>query len=367
MLDYIRESPEKESEIIRNSKEYTEKLVEFYLDGDYKGICFIASGSSYNACLCARYFIEHILDIEVKVISPFTFLHHDIDHIGDLMFVGVSQSGCSTNTIEALEELRNRKIKTACLTGNDDCDVKDKTDLLVNWGVGEEKIGFVTKGVNTLVCFLMSFAVELAERMQIINGQKYQHIREKLQEAVDLQKEMMDSTVRMFEEHRQDFINPRRAILLSSGPNYGTVCEGALKIAETSCITAIAYEAEEFLHGPLYPSQPDDLIILVDNNDDESSSRINDIALALKDITEKVYVIGNSDQIDKDHRFSTSSQTCPYRSPLYKLTCLQTLAYLMTQATNNYEPHDVVKSFKKANKVVNKSRKDLYLDLQKIY
>ena len=108
------------------------------------------------------------------------------------------------------------------------------------------------------------------------------------------------------------------------------------------------------------------LIIIIDNNDHPSSSRMIDIALALKDITDKVYVISNNDRFDNDHSFKTSKQTCMYRSPLYKLACIQTLAYLMSENTNKYEPHEKVKQFKKANKVSSKSRTNLYLDLQKV-
>ena len=91
-----------------------------------------------------------------------------------------------------------------------------------------------------------------------------------------------------------------------------------------------------------------------------------DIANALKDITKKVYVITDSEKIDEDHRFSVSDHTCKYTSVLYKLTCLQTIACLMTESSNHYEPHECVKAFKKANKVASKSRENLYLDLQKI-
>ena len=366
MLDYIKESVDAELNIINNSDVYTKQLVDAYLEKEYEGLCFIASGSSYNACLCARDFMQHFLDVEVKIITPFTFIHHEIEHIHNLMFIAVSQSGCSTNTLEAIKEIKNRGYKAIALVGRDDCDAKQISDLLVNWQVGEEKIGFVTKGVNTLVTFLMCYAVELAKAKDIININKYSHIKQKLIETVNLQEELMNNTIKIFNDNKQDFINPSRVVLLSSGPNFGTISEGALKIAETSCITAIAYEAEEFLHGPLYPSKPEDLIILVDNNEDPSSDRIIDIGLALKDITDKVYVVSNNEAFDENHRFSTVNQTCLHRSPLYKLTCLQTLAYLMSEATNKYEPHEVVKQFKKANKVASKSRDNLYLNLQKI-
>lgn len=366
MMDLIRETPDVLYDIIDHGRDYTKALVDAYLKENYEGICFIASGSSGNGCLCARPFMRHILDLGIELYSPFTFVHHELDHTHKQMCIAVSQSGCSTNTLEALSALKEKGLKSYCLVGRDDCDAKEIADLTLNWHVGEEKVGFVTKGVSSLVCFLMCFGIELALALDKIDETKYLRLHDKLKEAVDLQPEMIEEAIRIFDAHKEDFIERSKVILLSSGPNYGTACEGALKIAETSCITAQAFEAEEFLHGPIYPSLPEDLFLVIDNNDDESSKRMVAIADALKEISSKVYVITNDPMIDDEHAFRTSKETCMYRSPLYKLACVQTLSYLMTMETNHFEPHEAVKRFSKANKVASKSRKDLYQNLQNI-
>ncbi len=365
MLDYIRQTPETVLDIIDHSPEYTKELVEFYMANGCRGICLIASGSSYNGCMIASHFLRHQLDIDFKLITPFSFVNDEYRFTGNQLFLGVSQSGCSTNTLEALKRLKQDKHPIACLVGRDDCDARDIADLTINWKVGEEKVGFVTKGVTSLACFLMCFALELGKKLEIIDEKKYGHIIEQLKKTQLIQPEMMKNTVSLFERQKKLFLNANRVVLLSNGPGLAISFEGALKIAETCCISAVCYEAEEFLHGPIYPSRPDDLFILVDN-DDSASSRLLDIAEALKDISDRVFVLTNNERIDADHRFSVSDQTCKYTSVLYKLTCLQTLSYLMAVSSNDFEPHDCVKRFKKANKVASKSRNNLYLDLQKI-
>ena len=366
MLDYIRETPDTLNDIIDNSSVYTKELVDAYLKEGYEGICFIASGSSNNGCLCARSLMRYFLDFEIDLYAPFTFVHHELKHLHNKMCIAVSQSGCSTNTLDALRALKEKGHKAYCLVGRDDCDAKEIADLTVNWHVGEETVGFVTKGVSSLACFLMCFAIELAKALGKMDEARYQKMIHKMKEAVELQPEMVEEAFRIFELNKEDFIHRNKVFLLSSGPNYGTACEGALKIAETSCITAQAYEAEEFLHGPLYPCTPEDLFIVIDNTNDDSSRRIIAIADALKDISNKVYVISNDPSFDDDHAFRTTKETCMHRSPLYKLAALQTLAYLMTEATNRYEPHEAIRTFKKANKVSSKSRENLYQDLQKL-
>jgi glucoselysine-6-phosphate deglycase len=367
MLDYIRETPDVLNDIIDHSAAYTRELVDRYISEGYEGICFIASGSSNNGCLIARPFMRYLLDCEIDLYAPFTFIHHEIGHLPNRMCIAVSQSGCSTNTLDALKALKESGRKSCCLVGRDDCDAKDIADLTVNWRVGEETVGFVTKGVSSLACFLMCFALELAKAQgRNMDEARYQKMVRKLKEAVELQPEMVEEAFRVFDLNKEDFTSRNRVVLLSSGPNYGTACEGVLKIAETSCITAQAFEAEEFLHGPIYPSTPEDLFIVIDNNDDASSRRMIDIANALKDISSKVYVISNDPSFDDSHAFRTTKETCMYRSPLYKLACLQTLSYLMTENTNRYEPHKAIKTFKNANKVSSKSREDLYQNLQNL-
>ena len=366
MMDYIRETPDVLKNILDKREEYTAGLLDFYSRNGCSGIYLIASGSSYNGCLCARPFMEEILQMPITLLTPFTFVHHESENVRNQMCIAVSQSGCSTNTLEALMKLKERGYRTVCLTGRDDCDARNIADLTVNWQVGEEKVGFVTKGVTSLTCFLMVFALQLGRKLRLIGEEKYSCCLEELYKTVKIHPEIRKQTEEIFRLNQSDFTGRNKVVLLSSGPNFGTACEGALKIAETSCITATAYEAEEFLHGPLYPSTPEDVIIVLDNEEHSSSGRILKIAEALQDVTGKVYVVSERSSLDERHTFRIGMSADAQVSPLYRLACLQTLAYLMTDSTNRYEPHENVKSFKKANKVASKSRDNLYLDLQKI-
>ena len=105
MLDYIKETPDVLMNIIDNSKEYTSDLVQFNIDNKYDGLYLIASGSSYNGLLCALPFIKHILNQDIRLVSPFTLIYHEKDYVDNNMLVAVSQSGCSTNTLNAFSTM----------------------------------------------------------------------------------------------------------------------------------------------------------------------------------------------------------------------------------------------------------------------
>lgn len=364
MMYYIKGTPETVLRNIERRKEITKDLVDEYINGDYEGLTIIACGSSYNSCMAARYFLMKYLDADVKLINPFTFIHHEHKFRNSTMTVNVSQSGCSTNIIDCVLFEKQLNERTICIVGRDDCDVKKYTDLLINWQVGEEKIGYVTKGVVSLAAYWMLFALEVALRKEIITESDYEKVLDDMRLAMSIHPQVVENTIEIFEKNIDWFIDCNRVYAVSSGPNLATATEGALKIAETSCISCLPFEAEEYLHGPIYPVDPNVLMIFIDNNQDDSSQRIIDIAKAHMIITEKSIVITNSKDIEDVHAIRTDKETDALVSPLYKLAAVETIAYLRTEKTNQYKPHINVVEFERKDEVATKSRNDLIIDLQ---
>lgn len=364
MMYYIKETPQTILKNIDRRKEITKSLVDEYINEDHDGLTIIACGSSYNACMAARYFLMKYLRADVKLINPFTFIHHEHHFRGKTMTINVSQSGCSTNIIDCVLFEKALGERVISVVGRDDCDVKEYSDLMVNWQVGEEKIGYVTKGVVSLATYLMLFGLEVALKKGTIDHDEYENVLNDMKQAMLIHPQIVDNTIKMFEKNKGWFINSQRVYSISSGPNLATAAEGSLKIAETSCISCLTYEAEEYLHGPIYPVDPNVLMIFIDNNDDQSSQKILDIAKAHMIVSERNIVITNSQEIDDNHAIRTNGETHPLISPLYKLAAVETIAYLRTECTNKYKPHASIINFERENAVATKSRDDLIIDLQ---
>ena len=154
MFQYINETPLQCRENIQNSKELTKPVVEAFCKKDYKRIEIIASGSSYNASMTAKYFMEKILTLKVEVLSSYTACHCETIFEDDTFYLGIGQSGRSTNTNDAMKKVRENGQIVVGLTGNTESVMKDHCDVICNWGMGIEKIGFVTKGYSTAVLFI---------------------------------------------------------------------------------------------------------------------------------------------------------------------------------------------------------------------
>lgn len=367
MLTYIQKTPQVVLNNIKNRKEITERLVGEYIEGGYNGLTLVACGSSYNSCQAARYFLRKYLKAEVKLITPFTFIHHEHDYRENTLTINVSQSGCSTNIIDCVKFEKECGEKTISLVGRDDCDVKQYTDLLLNWQVGEEKIGYATIGVVTLVAYLMLFALEVSLKKGYIDTVEYEQAINQMILAMEIQPQIVEETMSKYQLNKELITGCERAYFVSSGSNLATAIEGSLKMAETSCISCLAYEVEEYLHGPLYPVNPNVLLIFIDNNEDDSSEKIIEIAKKSEVVTDRILTITNSKLIAENKAIRTLKETDYLASPLYKLAALEVLAYLRTEDTNHYKPHEKSIEFESLNKNLTKSRKDLIIDLQGLH
>ena len=158
MLDYVKETP---GVLRTNIEQYTalvEPLMKEVQKKEIKRILLVASGSSHNACYCARSFVEKVSGLEVRIITPYTFTYYENDIKENDLVLVVTQSGLSTNAIEALKIIKKNQCRAICLTGNKNSDVKDVADVVIEYGVGEELKKKKTKGVSTLALFLDLFA-----------------------------------------------------------------------------------------------------------------------------------------------------------------------------------------------------------------
>ena len=79
MFDYVKETPD----VLRtNIEQYTtlvDPLMKEVQQKEIKRILLVASGSSHNACYCARSFVEKVSGLEVRIITPYTFTYYEND------------------------------------------------------------------------------------------------------------------------------------------------------------------------------------------------------------------------------------------------------------------------------------------------
>lgn len=337
MQDYVKEAPAVCKSNIDKYQELVKPLIEQINDKEIRAIWLIASGSSYNSCHCARAMMRKCLSCEIKIVTPFTFTYYENEvRDDDLVFV-VTQSGLSTNAIEAVKKLKSMNRYAIALTGNPNSDIKDYADLVIDYGVGEELVGYVTKGVTSLCLFLMLFA--------IAKSGKEEYIKE-LEKAIAMNEEMIDIALTFIEDNYKSLSSMRHAYFCGAGSNYGTALEGALKVGETIHIPSCCYEIEEYIHGPNLQLTPEYNVFIFDGND-EASERVAQVYLASREVSDKVFLLSNHPKFNKDQNVISLSETLMSECmPLAYLPFVQLLSYVISSDLNSAKQHPLLKKFK---------------------
>lgn len=324
MFQYINETPAQCRYNINNSKELTKKIVDAFMKKDYKRIEIIASGSSYNGSLTAKYYVEKILKMKVEVITSFTVNHFEEIFDDNTFYIGMSQSGRSMNTNDAMKKVQNRGYKIIGVTGNVDSVMKNNCDVICNWGMGIEKIGFVTKGYTTSVLFYMLFALEAALLKNIITKEEYDKEKKELIDMCDVMEQAIPIVDNWYSRNAYELTNLKRLEVLGNGSGYGLALEGSLKIQETMGVASTGIEMEEFLHGPCYELNDDKTVIVIDHCK-EIRERVQKLFKEVHIMTKQVFMI-TSELNDDPRVVSIPCSLDQYKMVLVEAIALQTIA-----------------------------------------
>lgn len=345
MLRYIQETPAQVRANIAASARLTRRMVELYLARPYRTVWLVACGSSCNAGYCARYYMKQYLGTEVKIVTPFTFNHYEHDMTPDDFVVCISQSGCSTNTIESLQLCRRLGIRAIGLTGNVHSDFEREADEVIDFGLGGEKLDFVTKGVVTLTAFLMLFALHAAHAQGRLSSQALEEQKRQMMVCMENYDALISAFPAYFEANKQKLLSMERAYLIGAGANYGTALEGAVKIGETVHILAVGYEVDEFIHGPQVQLTPNYNLIFLDPGD-ETSPRIQQAWKAAHKMTDRVFILSNNPILQGVGVLRAPHLVSEQLSPLYSLAFVQLMAYYVAQTNNTWHQHPLLEDFK---------------------
>lgn len=215
-----------------------------------KRIIFAACGTSWHAALIGEYLIEELarIPVEVEYASEFRYRNPIIGESD--VFVAISQSGETADTIAAIELAKDRQ---ALIYGI--CNVVGSTISKMSHAgsythAGPE-IGIAsTKAFTTQVVILTLMALQLADYKGTISKTQLHEILHEL-EAIPEKIEQILTQNEYIKEVAKHYKDATNFLYLGRGANYPVALEGALKLKEISYIHAEGYPAAEVKHGPI--------------------------------------------------------------------------------------------------------------------
>jgi glucosamine--fructose-6-phosphate aminotransferase (isomerizing) len=255
MLKEIYEQPEGVAETIGDRVRHGHLV----LDGlglteadlkELRRIVIVACGTAYHAGVVGRYAIEEWarIPVEPDVASEWIYRNPVLDP-GTLV-IGISQSGETRDTIQAMKLAREKGARTVAITNMMGSQITREVDSVVYTRTGLEVGVAASKTFTAQVALLFLIGLKLAQVRETLPPDEIEFI---LDEAYDLPKKMqrfLDGD-HPIEEIAQRFHD--RPFFLYLGRHVGlpVALEGALKLKEISYIPTEAYSAGEMKHGPI--------------------------------------------------------------------------------------------------------------------
>ncbi|MCM2131198.1 glutamine--fructose-6-phosphate transaminase (isomerizing) [Larsenimonas rhizosphaerae] len=236
--------------------------------GQVKNIQIVACGTSYHAGMVARYWIEKLAGIPTQVEVASEYRYREVVVPEGTLFVTLSQSGETADTLAAL---RYAASKGGYLASLSICNVPGsslvrESDLCLMTQAGPEIGVASTKAFTSQLIAMMLLTLSLRMVRQG-DDQVQADIVAALRGLPGLFEKglAMDSAI---ETLSAAFAEKHHALFLGRGPMFPIALEGALKLKEISYIHAEAYPAGELKHGPLALVDNDMPVIAVAPNDE---------------------------------------------------------------------------------------------------
>ncbi len=212
----------------------------------------VACGTSYHAGLVAKYWFEDIIKMPcaVEVASEYRYRNPVI--LDNTLFVSLSQSGETADTIEALLKAKkcNNSLKTLTICNTPESRLTRISDITFLTQAGPEISVASTKAFSSQLVALSLLMVAIGKVRGSLTKKREQLIISGLNKLPRLIKSSLQQE-QVIAKLANKFNNKHNALFLGRGVMYPIAKEGALKLKEISYIHAEAYPAGELKHGPI--------------------------------------------------------------------------------------------------------------------
>ena len=215
-----------------------------------RAVQIVACGTSYHAGMVARYFIEKFARIPcmVEIASEYRYRQPVVPE--GTLFVTISQSGETLDTLEALRAARKMGyLAVLGICNAPESALVRESDLVLMTRAGPEIGVASTKAFTTQLAALSLLGIALARRHGLAAEAEADLVRQLAGIPALLERILeMDADIERLSEQ---FADKSHALFLGRGIQFPVALEGALKLKEISYIHAEGYAAGELKHGPI--------------------------------------------------------------------------------------------------------------------
>ncbi len=226
-----------------------EELPKDLFDGIY-AITICACGTSYNSALASSYLFERLGQMRCEVEIASEFRYKDPFLTQKTLFITISQSGETADTLEALKMAKRAGMKTLSICNVDNSSIVRESDTAILTRAGVEKGVASTKAFATQSMVLWMLALYIG---QIKNTVSKDVIRREIDAMLHAPKAVQVDDKLHERIHRlsKRYLHGHGFFFIGRDIFYPLAMEGALKLKEISYLHAEGYPAGEMKHGPI--------------------------------------------------------------------------------------------------------------------
>ncbi|WP_284115819.1 glutamine--fructose-6-phosphate transaminase (isomerizing) [Acinetobacter pittii] len=278
MLKEIYEQPEAIKQTISQALDGNSLRDDFLKNADadfnkIQSVQIIACGTSYHSGMIAKYWFEQLIGVPCQVEIASEFRYRTPVIVENTLYICISQSGETADTLAALRETRKRAkannidIQTLTICNVATSSMVRETDHHLLTLAGPEIGVASTKAFTTQLAALMLLILKIGQVKQRISPALLEEITRELWHSpkVILDTLKHDPEILRLSEL---FVEKNHCLFLGRGTNYPIALEGALKLKEISYIHAEGYAAGELKHGPLALVDNEMPIVILAPNDE---------------------------------------------------------------------------------------------------
>lgn len=251
----INEQPEALKRILTNY------LVDGSIDLGYEGavdkmltsfnrVCIVACGTALHAGMMGAHLFRKWLGIPVETEMASEFIYSDTVLDKDTLFIAVSQSGETIDTMEALKKAKKEGAACLAVLNVRGSSISRIADYTLYTDAGPEIAVASTKAYTTQLMIFYLLVLRCASLRGRMTEADLEHALENLRRVPDA----ITQVIAIKDDiHRQakEVIMASDLFMIGRGMDYLVLLEGALKLKEISYIHSEAYAAGELKHGPI--------------------------------------------------------------------------------------------------------------------
>ena len=273
-------------------------------------IYIVACGTAYHAGLVGKMVIEKMakIPVEVDVASEFRYRDPFVDD--KTLFIAISQSGETLDTLAALREAKAKGARVLSVVNVVGSSVaRESDDVFYTWAGPEIAVASTKAYTTQLICMYL-IALYMGKTRGTISDEYYEGILAELKALPEKVQQILDHT-QVIEYLAKKYYKREKVFYVGRGLDAGVSYEGSLKLKEISYINSFAIAAGELKHGTIALMAEDTLVFALATQSflyEKMVSNVKEIAARgarligitgeggdeLAEITEEIIFIPNS-------------------------------------------------------------------------